>query len=63
MLVLRMCIGNETTFVLNYLTAAELEMLAQAVSENIGTIRAKFSMGLTNDIKNKCWVRITERYG
>jgi hypothetical protein len=44
-------------------TAAELEMLAQAVSENIGTLRAKFSMGLTNDIKNKCWVRITERYG
>jgi hypothetical protein len=44
-------------------TAAELEMVAQAVSENIGTLRAKFSMSLTNDIKNKCWVRITERYG
>ena len=34
-------------------TAAELEMLAQAVSENIGTLRGKFSMGLTNDIKNR----------
>ena len=44
-------------------TAAELEMLTQAVSENIGTLRGKFSMGLTNDVKNKCWVRITERYG
>ena len=33
-------------------TAAKLEMLAQAVSENSSTLRGKFSMGLTNDIKN-----------
>ena len=43
-------------------TEGELEALSQAVAENLDVIKGKFSPGLTNDMKNKTWVTITQRY-
>jgi hypothetical protein len=39
----------------------ELDAPAQAASENLLTIKGKFSPGLSNAQKMKCWESITER--
>ena len=43
-------------------SGAEIEAFAQAVSENIRTVKGKFTPALTQETKNKCWIAITERY-
>ncbi|XP_022305017.2 uncharacterized protein LOC111112026 [Crassostrea virginica] len=42
-------------------SGAEIEALAQAVLENIRTVKGKFTPALTQETKNKCWIAITER--
>ncbi|XP_061186207.1 uncharacterized protein LOC133194220 [Saccostrea echinata] len=42
-------------------SGSEIEALAQAVAENIRTVKGKFTPALTQDVKNKCWNAITER--
>ncbi|XP_078331336.1 uncharacterized protein LOC144625123 [Crassostrea virginica] len=42
-------------------TIAEIEALTQAVSDNIRTVKGKFTPSLTQDTKNRCWRAISER--
>ncbi|XP_056002673.1 uncharacterized protein LOC130049268 [Ostrea edulis] len=42
-------------------SVAEIEALVGAVTENIRVVKGKFTPSLTNEVKNRQWMAITER--
>ncbi|XP_061196792.1 uncharacterized protein LOC133205066 [Saccostrea echinata] len=40
-------------------TNAEIEVLVQAVTDNIKLVKGKFTPSITNEVKNRCWAEIT----
>ena len=38
-------------------TTTEITVLVQDVASNIRTMKGKFTLSLTNEVKNRCWAK------